>query len=155
MLPVTLVPGRCAAATHQPHAGGKLPVALHTVSLPRPISIVALLHTYTQVDMSKKPTEFKELYHSIIPDTDVRERVPVLVNGTNRLVDSTTIVEYLAAAYPESGTPLTPADPYTAARVKLFVHYFTVRQSTGLAAAAAAAAKQAKHVLDSCFLRHV
>jgi glutathione S-transferase len=78
-----------------------------------------------KVDLSKKPVDFKELYHSIIPDRDVRERVPVLVNGTNRLVDSTIIVEYLAAAYPDSGTPLSPLDPYTAARVKLFVQYFT------------------------------
>eukprot|EP00879_Flechtneria_rotunda_P011732 GHRR01012253.1.p1 GENE.GHRR01012253.1~~GHRR01012253.1.p1 ORF type:complete len:264 (+),score=87.09 GHRR01012253.1:401-1192(+) len=77
-----------------------------------------------KVDLSSKPTEFKELYHSIIPDKDVRERVPVLVNGTNRLVDSTTIVEYLAACYADSGTPLTPKDPYTAARIKLFTQYF-------------------------------
>lgn len=37
--------------------------------------------------------------------------------------------EYLAGAYPDSGTPLTPPDPYAAARVKLFVQYFTVRSS--------------------------
>lgn len=37
--------------------------------------------------------------------------------------------EYLAAAYPSSGTPLTPPDPYAAARVKLFTRYFMV--STG------------------------
>jgi glutathione S-transferase len=40
---------------------------------------------------------------------------------------STTIVEYLAAAYPDSGTPLMPPDAYTAARVKLFSRYFAVR----------------------------
>lgn len=33
--------------------------------------------------------------------------------------------EYLATAYPESGTPLTPPDPYAAARVKLFTQYFS------------------------------
>jgi glutathione S-transferase len=77
-----------------------------------------------KVDMSNKSEEFVELYHSIIPDRDVRERVPVLVHGPKRLVDHTTIVEYLATAYPESGTPLTPPDPYAAARVKLFCQYF-------------------------------
>jgi hypothetical protein len=45
-----------------------------------------------QVDMSNKSEEFVELYHSIIPDRDVRERVPVLVHGPKRLVDHTTIV---------------------------------------------------------------
>lgn len=97
------------------------------------LAVRALLHggppsAALQVDLGSKPTEFVELYHSIIPDKDVRERVPVLVNGTNRLVDSTTIVEYLAAAYPDSGTPLAPPDAYVAARVKLFTQYFAVRQ---------------------------
>jgi glutathione S-transferase len=80
-----------------------------------------------QVDMANKTQDFIELYHSIIPDKDVRERVPVLVNGSHRLVDSHTIVEYISNAYPDSGTALTPSDPYTAARVRLFVQYFTVR----------------------------
>ncbi|KAF6251488.1 hypothetical protein COO60DRAFT_611407 [Scenedesmus sp. NREL 46B-D3] len=77
-----------------------------------------------KVNLGAKPQDFVELYHSIIPDKDERERVPVLLNGTNRLVDSTTIVEYLAAAYPDSGTALMPPDAYTAARVKLFSRYF-------------------------------
>jgi hypothetical protein len=34
------------------------------------------------------------------------------------------VQEYLATAYPDSGTPLTPPDPYAAARVKLFCQYF-------------------------------
>lgn len=42
--------------------------------------------------MANKSQEFVELYHSIIPDKDVRERVPVLVHGPKRLVDHTTIV---------------------------------------------------------------
>ena len=46
----------------------------------------------TQVDLANKPQEFVELYHSIIPDKDVRERVPVLVHGPKRLVDCVTIV---------------------------------------------------------------
>jgi hypothetical protein len=40
-----------------------------------------------QVNLGAKPQEFVELYHSIIPDRGERERVPVLLNGTNRLVD--------------------------------------------------------------------
>jgi hypothetical protein len=40
-----------------------------------------------QVNLGAKPQEFVELYHSIIPDRDERESVPVLLNGTNRLVD--------------------------------------------------------------------
>ncbi|KAF8072808.1 GSTU2 [Scenedesmus sp. PABB004] len=77
-----------------------------------------------KVDLGAKPADFVELYHSVIPDVDVRERVPVLVNGSDILVDGPTIVEYLAAAYPDSGTPLTPPDAYTAARVRLFSSYF-------------------------------
>jgi hypothetical protein len=50
------------------------------------------MHACVQVDMANKSTEFVELYHSIIPDKDVRERVPVLVHGPKRLVDHTTIV---------------------------------------------------------------
>lgn len=46
----------------------------------------------SQVDLAKKPQEFVELYHSIIPDADVKERVPVLVHGPKRLADHTTIV---------------------------------------------------------------
>jgi hypothetical protein len=56
--------------------------------IPIPVS----RHTPIQVDMSAKPQEFIELYHSIIPDKDVRERVPVLVHGPKRLVDQNTIV---------------------------------------------------------------
>lgn len=77
-----------------------------------------------KVDLANKPQEFVELYHSIIPDKDVRERVPVLVHGSKRLVDHNIIVEYLAAAYPDSGAPLVPPDPYAAARIKLFTQYF-------------------------------
>jgi hypothetical protein len=54
--------------------------------------------------------------------------------------------DYLASAYPDSGTPLIPPDPYAAARVKLFTQYFTVRgqpasqEAVWLAAAAAVSA---------------
>ena len=51
-----------------------------------------------QVDLSNKSQDFVELYHSIIPDKDLRERVPVLVHGPKRLVDPTVIVVRSAAS---------------------------------------------------------
>jgi hypothetical protein len=38
------------------------------------------------------------LYHSIIPDKDLKERVPVLVHGNKRLVDSAVIVVRVCAS---------------------------------------------------------
>lgn len=61
--------------------GGQIAAAVHT----------RMFHAY-QVDLANKPQEFVELYHSIVPDRDVRERVPVLVHGPKRLVDHATIV---------------------------------------------------------------
>lgn len=59
--------------------------------------------------MSNKSEEFVELYHSIIPDRYVRERVPVLVHGPKRLVDHTTIVVRAAQACRARHTGQGPA----------------------------------------------
>lgn len=53
---------------------------------------------HVQVDLSNKSQEFVELYHSIIPDKDLKERVPVLVHGNKRLVDSAVIVVRVCAS---------------------------------------------------------
>lgn len=71
-----------------------------------------------------RPEEFSELYHSIVPDRAARERVPLLLDGPQRLVDAGVIVAFLAEAHAGSGAPLVPANPYAAARVKLFSLYF-------------------------------
>jgi hypothetical protein len=42
--------------------------------------------------MANKPEEFRELYHSIIPDAAAKEHLPVLVHGSKRLVDHAVIV---------------------------------------------------------------
>lgn len=55
-----------------------------------------------QVDLANKTQEFVELYHSIIPDKDLKERVPVLVHGPKRLVDPTVIVVRVPSALPHT-----------------------------------------------------
>jgi glutathione S-transferase len=78
-----------------------------------------------KVDLSTRDGDFLELYHSIIPDLSVRERVPVMVNGHTRLCDSLIINEYLARRFAGSGTPLIPVDnPAGEAAMKLFIDYF-------------------------------
>jgi len=79
------------------------------------LSVTAACHAY-QVDLANKPQEFVELYHSIVPDRDVRERVPVLVHGPKRLVDHATIVvsvdSYRSGSHtsckPQAFTPRLP-----------------------------------------------
>jgi hypothetical protein len=61
-----------------------------------------------------------------LSDTTVASLLPAAAAAAAAV--STTIVEYLASAYPDSGTALMPPDAYTAARVKLFSRYFAVRR---------------------------
>lgn len=49
-----------------------------------------------QVAPGARPEEFSELYHSIVPDRAARERVPLLLDGPQRLVDAGVIVAFLA-----------------------------------------------------------
>lgn len=77
-----------------------------------------------KVDLSTKPTDFVELYHSIVTDKAAREAVPLLVDGKTRLVESRIIAEYLARQYVSQGAPLLPPDPTSQALVSLFIQQF-------------------------------
>lgn len=75
-----------------------------------------------KVDLANKDAEFVEMYHSINPDPEAPAKVPILIDGDTKLIESNIIVEYLEAQYPEP--PLLPADAAAAARVRLFVETF-------------------------------
>lgn len=77
-----------------------------------------------QVDMASKPAEFKELYHAVIPLKDVKERVPLLLDGPTHLAESLVINEYLEAKYKSQGARLMPDDAAAQARVRLFIQFF-------------------------------
>jgi glutathione S-transferase len=76
------------------------------------------------VDLANKPSEFVDLYHSIVTDRAAKEHVPLLVDGQTRLVDATIIAEYLARQYAAEGAPLVPPDPASQAMVSLFIRFF-------------------------------
>lgn len=77
-----------------------------------------------QVDMSSKPDDFKDLYHAVIPMRDVKERVPLLLDGATHLAESLVINEYLETKYKEQGARLMPDDAAAQARVRLFIRFF-------------------------------
>jgi len=79
-----------------------------------------------KVDLATKPSEFIELYHSIITDKTAKEAVPVFVDGKTRLVESDIISEYLARQY-NTGTPLLPPDAASQALVQLFIQQFRAK----------------------------
>ncbi|KAL4424504.1 hypothetical protein ABPG77_006813 [Micractinium sp. CCAP 211/92] len=72
-----------------------------------------------KVDLSNKDAEFVETYRSINPDPEAPAKVPILIDGDTKLVESMVIVDYLEQKYPEPA--LLPADAAAAARVRLFI----------------------------------
>lgn len=48
-----------------------------------------------KVDLNNKDDEFKALYASINPDPEAAAKVPILVDGDSKLIESNLIVEYL------------------------------------------------------------
>lgn len=66
---------------------------------------------------------FLSLCRSIFPDPAAPAKVPILIDGDVRLVESCVICEYLDQAYPTP--PLLPSDAGTAARVRLFTELFS------------------------------
>ncbi|KAL4452008.1 hypothetical protein ABPG75_007670 [Micractinium tetrahymenae] len=72
-----------------------------------------------KVDLTNKDAEFVETYRSIYPDPEAPAKVPILIDGNTKLVESMVIVDYLEQKYPEP--PLLPADAAAAARVRLFI----------------------------------
>ncbi|KAI8477194.1 MAG: hypothetical protein J3K34DRAFT_398604 [Monoraphidium minutum] len=77
-----------------------------------------------QLDMASKPQEFRDLYHAVIPLKDVKERVPLLLDGPTHLAESLVINEYLEARYKNQGARLMPDDAAAQARVRLFIQFF-------------------------------
>lgn len=81
-----------------------------------------------KVDLNNKDAEFVETYHSIYPDPEAPAKVPILIDGDTKLVESMVIVEYLESQYPDK--PLLPDDAAAAARVRLFIETLSA-QLTG------------------------
>ncbi|KAI7842579.1 hypothetical protein COHA_003683 [Chlorella ohadii] len=75
-----------------------------------------------KVDLQNKDAEFVSTYHSINPNEEAPAKVPILLDGDVRLVESGVIVDYLNKRYPEP--PLEPADAAAAAKARLFIELF-------------------------------
>lgn len=76
------------------------------------------------VDMANKSQDFRELYHAVIPLKDVKERVPLLLDGPTHLCDASIINEYVETKYKNQGARLMPDDAAAQARVRLFIQFF-------------------------------
>lgn len=79
---------------------------------------------YRKVNLQDKPEDFKALYASINPDPDASAKVPIIIDGDKKVIESLIIPEYLDAKYPASGTKLLPEDPEELAHVRLFADLF-------------------------------
>ncbi|GAB4819327.1 hypothetical protein N2152v2_006373 [Parachlorella kessleri] len=78
----------------------------------------------SQVDLNNKSQEFQDLYASINPDPAASAKVPILIDGDTKLIESAIVVEYLVDKYRGQGEELLPTDPATAAKVRLFTDAF-------------------------------
>jgi glutathione S-transferase len=118
-----------------------------------------------QVDLANKSAEFQALYTSISPDPAASAKVPILIDGDTKLIESSIIVEYLDAKYREEGTDLLPTDPADAARARLFAETFSTGPWAGflalLRAGTPAALEEAKAktsagfaALNTCLEKH-
>lgn len=118
-----------------------------------------------QVDLANKSPEFEALYASISPDPAASAKVPILIDGDTRLIESGIILEYLAAKYRDAGTDLLPEDPADVARARLFVETFSAGPWAGflalLRAGTPAALEEAKAktaagfaALNACLEKH-
>lgn len=56
-----------------------------------------------------------------------RGLVPTLEYDNKPLYESTVILEFLEDAYPEHGSKLLPADPYSKAQVRIWIDFVTTR----------------------------
>ncbi|CAL8463312.1 g2846 [Coccomyxa elongata] len=78
----------------------------------------------TLIDATNKAEDFKQLYASIVQNTDDPAKVPTIIDGNTKLTESLVVVEYLDAKY-GGDKPLLPKNPVQLAQVKLFVELFT------------------------------
>ncbi|DBB07593.1 TPA: hypothetical protein ACH3X3_009034 [Trebouxia sp. C0006] len=104
------------------------------------------------IDLKDKPKYFSDLYASINPDPTARAKVPLLIDGDERIVESNLVAEYLDNTFPESGPKLFPTDPLKLFKVRWFVEMFSDKFSSSLfkllEADSASAAEEAKQTLD-------
>ena len=117
------------------------------------------------VDLTNKSEDFQAMYKTISPNPDAPAKVPILVDGATKLIESQIVVEYLATKYRSAGVDLLPEDPADQAKAKLFIDTFTsalVAPLFGLlradTAEAVAAGKEklvaGLKVIDACLCMH-
>ena len=70
------------------------------------------------MDLNNKSQEFQDLYASINPDPAASAKVPILIDGDAKLIESAIVVEYLVDKYRGQGEELLPTDPAAAAKVR-------------------------------------
>lgn len=112
-----------------------------------------------------KDDEFVQLYRSISPDPASAAKVPILIDGDVKLIESQVVVEYLATKYESDGTNLIPKDPVDSAKAKIFIEAFNSTISTSFmslfrpATAESVAADNEKftsglRIVDTCLKMH-
>lgn len=77
------------------------------------------------VDLKNKPKHFTELYATIHPDPAAPAKVPIIIDGPDKLIESNLVSEYLDRKYGDASSKLFPDDPYKLAKVRWFVDLFS------------------------------
>ena len=75
-------------------------------------------YQYIEVNPYHKP-------QSLLP-LDLRGLVPTLQYDGKPLYESAVICEFLEETYPEYGLKLLPADPYTRARMRIWIDFVSI-----------------------------
>lgn len=68
-----------------------------------------LLFEIRHVAVVSESEEVRQLYASIHPDPAASPKIPILIDGPTKLIESLVVMEYLASQYADSGTQVLPA----------------------------------------------
>lgn len=118
-------------------ATGPAKILVNKHSEPQPVKLYAgwfcpfVQRVWTVLEEKRIPYQYIEVnpYHKpeSLLELNPRGLVPTLQYDNKPLYESTVILEFLEDAYPEHGSRLLPADPYSRAQVRIWIDFVTTR----------------------------